>query len=44
MKNFELFVDAVVTKWRSKKKTILERSGLAGVSNRESVIQQKIIF
>lgn len=31
MKNFDLFVDDVVTKWRSEKKVILERGGLAGV-------------
>ncbi|WP_298507487.1 hypothetical protein [uncultured Kordia sp.] len=36
MKNFELFVDETVTKWRLKKKYILENQGLAGVSNRES--------
>ncbi|WP_338360013.1 hypothetical protein [Yeosuana marina] len=32
MKNFNSFVDDVVTKWRSKKKVILERGGLAGVA------------
>lgn len=32
MKNFDSFVDDVVTKWRSEKKVILERGGLAGVA------------
>ncbi|WP_299223825.1 hypothetical protein [uncultured Psychroserpens sp.] len=36
MKNFELFVNDVVTKWRSEKKILLASGGLAGVSNREA--------
>ncbi len=36
MKNFELFVDEIVNKWRSEKKTILESAGLGRPSNREN--------
>ncbi|QTE21235.1 hypothetical protein [Polaribacter cellanae] len=36
MKNFELFVDEIVSKWFSEKKAILESAGLAGISNRET--------
>lgn len=35
MINFENFVIHVVNKWRTEKKIILERGGLAGISNRE---------
>lgn len=36
MKNFESFIDDIVIKWRSEKRIILEKGGLAGVvSNRE---------
>ncbi|WP_146193488.1 hypothetical protein [Flavobacterium sediminis] len=49
MKNFELFVEEVVNKWRLEKKTILESAGLGKPSNRENgdlaedYILQKII-
>ncbi len=36
MKNFETFVDHVVSKWRTEKKTILESYGLGMPSNREA--------
>ena len=36
MKNFDVFVDDVVSKWRSEKKIILERGGLAGVADNRS--------
>ncbi|GAA4776863.1 MULTISPECIES: hypothetical protein [Flavobacterium] len=35
MKNFELFVDEIVGKWRKEKKAILENKGLGSPSNRE---------
>ena len=33
MKGFDSFVDDVVAKWRTEKKIILERGGLAGAAN-----------
>ena len=36
MKHFKLFVDEIVSNWRSEKKTILENAGLGRPSNRET--------
>tara|TARA_R110002051_G_scaffold2660_1_gene14265 strand:+ start:14668 stop:14838 length:171 start_codon:yes stop_codon:yes gene_type:complete len=36
MKNFELFVDEIVSKWFTEKKAILESAGLSVTSNRET--------
>jgi len=36
MKNFELFVNDIVSQWRSEKKILMESAGLSGSSNREN--------